>query len=521
MLKDTLTALALTTALLTTPALADRSITIAEDGLPTGGAIAVPVLEGAFDQGSLAALDAATDGAVTAAMADAAFTGQEGKTLSLYGLSGYAHILLVGLGEGEISERDLEDFGGRVAQAVSETQAENVAVLWGGLESASATPGAQIAYGAALGQYSFSKYQTEDEDEDPDAGPKSLTIHTTSASADQAAFTGEWQPVADAVHFARDLINEPANVIYPESFVSRTRAAFAGERNIRIDVLDVDDMAERNMGALLGVGQGSERPPRLLVIRYTGGERGDAPLAFVGKGVTFDTGGISLKGSNGMWRMKYDMSGAAAAVGGVLALARRDAAVNAVAIAGLAENMPSANAQRPGDIVTTMSGKTIEVLNTDAEGRLVLADAVWYAQEEFNPQAMINLATLTGSVRVALGDEYAGLFSRHDDFAEMVTASSERAGEPVWRLPLHPSYAEDIRSNFADIKNISGERLAGAGIGAQVIGTFVKEDTVWASLDIASTAWPNENMPTVPNNGGAGYGVRLINQIVRDHYEAR
>jgi leucyl aminopeptidase len=396
--------------------------------------------------------------------------------------------------------------------------AEQVDVLWDGIESEAAFPAARIAYGAALGQYVFEKYQTVDRVSV--AGERSFTIRTSEARVESEVFESNLKAVARAVHFARDLINEPGNILYPQSFVDRAREAFEGIDGVSIDVLDEQAMAELNMGALLGVGQGSIRPPRLLVIRYEGRDDGAAPLVFAGKGVTFDTGGISIKGSDGMWRMKYDMSGAAAVVGGVLALAGRGADVNAVAVAALAENMPSDRAQRPGDVVRTMSGKTIEVLNTDAEGRLILADAVYYAQSVLGPQILVDFATLTGSVRVALGDEYAGLFTRHDALAEKLIASGDRAGEPMWRLPLHPSYADDIRSEVADIKNISGERLAGAGIGAQVIGTFVDEDTVWAHLDIASMAWPDANTPTVPNRGGAGYGVRLINQFVADHYES-
>ncbi len=497
---------------------AARDITIGSYSLPDQGVVALPVREDRLEGGAFGALDDTLDGALTKAAQAAKFTGKDGKTLSLYGLGGYERIVLVGLGDETPDARALEDFGGTAAQTTMSESGKAVSVLWSGLETDAETPGAHIAYGAALGQYTFTEYLSKDEEDD--TGEGSLTVLSASADADREAFEGDWKPVAEAVTFARDLIREPANVVYPESFVSRTRAAFRGERNVSIDVLDVDDMRELGMGAIIGVGQGSARPPRLLVVRYTGGERGDAPVAFVGKGVTFDTGGISIKPSSGMWRMKYDMSGAAAVTGAVLALAKRDAAVNAVSIAALAENMPSATAQRPGDVVRTMSGKTIEILNTDAEGRLLLADAVWYAQDRFNPRILVDLATLTGSVRVALGDEYAGLFSRHDELAAQVTAAAERADEEVWRLPLHPSYAEDIKSDIADIKNISGERLAGAGIGAQVVGTFVKEDTVWAHLDIASRAWPFSDRPTIPK-GGAGYGVRLLNQLVMDYYEER
>ncbi len=508
--------LILSMASVTRPVLAERVIQIADAGDPWASALVVPAVAGDFSVGALRQLDSLSGGAVSAALQAAQFKAEKGETLALYGIADLETLLIIGLGDQKLSRRDLEDLGGQAAQAIDELGSTNVDLVWGDIESDADHPGAVIAYGAALGQYAFDKYQTRTKLRNE----QTLTIRTASASSDRRAFDAIWRPTAEAVHFARDLINEPGNIIYPQSFVERAREAFAGIDGVSVEVLDEQDMAELNMGALLGVGQGSIRPPRLLVIRYEG--RGDdtAPLVFVGKGVTFDTGGISIKGSSGMWRMKYDMSGAAAVVGGVLALAGRNADVNAVAVAALAENMVSDRAQRPGDVVRTMAGKTIEVLNTDAEGRLMLTDAVYFAQQEFNPQLLVDFATLTGSVRVALGDEYAGLFTRHDALAEKIIQSGDNAGEPVWQLPLHPSYAEDIRSEVADIKNISGHRLAGAGIGAQVIGTFVDEETLWAHLDIASMAWPEESTPTVPNAGGAGYGVRLINQLVLDHYEA-
>jgi leucyl aminopeptidase len=315
------------------------------------------------------------------------------------------------------------------------------------------------------------------------------------------------------------LITEPANAVYPESFVERTRAAFAGEQNVSIEVLDVPAMQKLGMGGMLSVGLGSARPPRLLLVRYRGA--GDAaPVAFVGKGITFDSGGISIKPAENMWRMKYDMSGAAAATGAVLALAKRDAKVNAVAVAALAENMPSGSASRPGDVVRTMSGKTFEIMSTDAEGRMVLADAVWYVQERDKPRVLIDIATLTGSQVTALGDEYAGLFSRNDALAAAIDAAGKASGEEVWRLPLHPSYAKDVESPIADLRNGGSSNRAGAGIGAHFIGEWIQPDTQWAHLDIASMAWREDGaLPTVPL-GAAGFGVRLFDRYVRDQIEA-
>ena len=504
-----------TVAFLTAPAADAKQIAFQSYGVPEDGVVILPIRQGAVMDGPADAVNRATGGALERAMTAAVFTGAAGSSLSLYALGGYDHIVLVGIGDQPVDRRVLEDFGGSAAGAIKDG-AVDVHVLWSGFETDVATPGAHIAFGAALGQYAFDKYFQAP----PAEAEGQLVLRLADADAAQQAYAAEWAPVAEGVTFARDLINEPANAVYPESFVERTRQAFRRMRAVDIDVYDEDALEDLGMGALIGVGQGSRRPPRLLVIRYDGGADGDAPVVFAGKGITFDTGGVSMKQPSGMWRMKYDMSGAAAVTGTVLALAKRQAPVNAVAIAALAENMVSDRAQRPGDIRRTMSGKTIEVLNTDAEGRLVLADAVWYAQERFNPRILVDLATLTGSVRVALGDEYAGLFSRHDDLAGQMIEAGQQSGEPLWRLPLHPSYEKDIESDVADIKNISGQRLAGAGIGAQVIATFVNPDTVWAHLDIASTAWPASSTPTVPK-GGAGFGVRLLDQLVRDHYEAR
>ena len=300
--------------------------------------------------------------------------------------------------------------------------------------------------------------------------------------------------------------------------MDRARSAFRGVPRVRITVLDEKDMERAGMGSLLGVGMGSARPPRLLIVEYNGSDSEDAPVVFAGQGGTVDTGGISIKGSKGLWRMKYDMSGAAAVTGTVLALAKRKAPVDAVAIAALVENMPSQKAQRPGDVRTSMSGKTIEVVNTDAEGRLILADAVWYGQETFDPAVLVDVATLTGSIRVALGASYAGLFSRHDELAEQLLAAGATAGEDLWRMPLHPDYVKMIKSDIADVKNSVEGGYGGASTGAEFIGSFVKPETRWAHLDIAGKAWEFEGRVDSPR-GAAGWGVRLLDQFVRDNYE--
>ena len=322
--------------------------------------------------------------------------------------------------------------------------------------------------------------------------------------------------VAAGVYLARDLSSEPGNIIYPQSFVDRVRAEFRGVRGVTILVLDEDDLKQRGMGAHLGVGGGSSRPPRLLIIEYFAG--GDRPtLALAGKGITFDTGGVSLKGNDGMWRMKGDMAGAAVVSATVLAAARRNADVNVVALAALAENMPSGTAIRPGDVLSSMSGKTIEISSTDAEGRLVLSDAVHYAQSEYDPEVLIDVATLTGSVARAVGRDYAGLFSRHDDLAGQLLAAGAAAGEEMWRLPLNDSHFEQIKSDIADVIN-GGVRAAGASIGAAFIGTFVEEDQRWAHLDIAGVDFVEEALPTTPA-GFSGWGVRLLDEYLRRHHE--
>jgi len=322
--------------------------------------------------------------------------------------------------------------------------------------------------------------------------------------------------IVDGVFFTRDLVSEPANIIYPETLAEAARSL--EKLAVDVEVLDEKQMKKLGMGALLGVGQGSVRPPRLVVMQWKGAKSKTAqPVAFIGKGVTFDTGGISIKPADGMWDMKWDMAGAGVVIGLMKALAGRKAKVNAVGVVGLVENMPSGAAQRPGDIVTSMSGQTIEVLNTDAEGRLVLADAMWYAQDRFKPKFMVDLATLTGAIIIALGHENAGLFTNNEELAERLVAAGKSVGEPVWRLPLGDAYDKLMDSDAADIKNISGGRDAGSITAAQFLQRFVN-GVPWAHLDIAGTAWSKKDAPTVPK-GATAFGVRLLERLVAEHYE--
>lgn len=504
--------LILTLSILVSPAQAERTIGFAPYAVPSSGTVVIAVGEAVPQAGVFAEVDAVANGALRRAVEASAFRGERNTHLSLPGVGPFDRVFLIGTGADPVTPRLLEDVGGQAGQDGANSTAERIEILWAGNETDAAL---HLAFGAALGQYRFLKYRTAAKDR-PVTGEGGFVIRTPAGAAAARAFEAEWAPVARAVTFARNLISEPGLEIYPESFVARTREAFAGLPNVRIDVLDAPAMEKLGMGGILAVGRGSARPPRLLVVRYDGGDRNEAPFAFVGKGITFDTGGISLKDNDGLWKMKFDMSGAAAATATVLALAGRGAPVNAVGIAALAENMPSGTAGRPGDVVRTMSGKTFEVISTDAEGRMVLSDAVWYAQQQFRPRVLIDLATLTGAVRTALGDEYAGLFSRDDALAEALRKAGEASGEELWRLPLHPSYAYDLESPIADLRNSGGAGVgAGAGLGAFFIGNWIEEATPWAHLDIAGMAWREEKeLPTVPK-GASGFGIRLLDRYVR------
>jgi leucyl aminopeptidase len=373
---------------------------------------------------------------------------------------------------------------------------------------------ANIAFGAQLRSYRFDKYKTK---EKPEQKPslKKLTIGTAEAGAAKKAYD-PLEKIGESVNFARDLVSEPANVIYPETLAQEAKSL--ADVGVEVKVLGEAEMKKLGMGALLGVGQGSERESKLVVMRWNGASDAKArPVAFVGKGVTFDTGGISIKPAAGMEDMKWDMAGSGAVIGAMRALAARKAKVNAVGVVGLVENMPSGNAQRPGDIVTSMSGQTIEVLNTDAEGRLVLADALWYTQENFKPVAIVDLATLTGAIMVALGQVYAGMFCNDDTLSDRLAAAGKDTGELLWRMPMGSAYDKLIDSPAADMKNIGG-RYGGSITAAQFIQRFIQKGVPWAHLDIAGMAWSDKDTPTTPK-GATAFGVRLLDRMVADHYE--
>jgi len=499
-----------------TQASAQREITFAPYAVPSSGTIALSVRQDVPQEGAFAEVDAAVGGALRRAVTSMNYRGERDKLLDLGGVGPYERVILIGTGNEAATPRTLEDVGGWVGQLAARSPVKRVELLWPGNES---DAGAHLAYGAELGQYRFTKYRQVPPNA-PTLGEGEIVVRTPAGDAARSTYSAQWQPVANAVKFTRDLITEPANEIYPESFVARTREAFRGIPNVRIEVLDVPAMEKLGMGGMLSVGKGSVRPPRLLIVRYDAGKSGDAPFAFVGKGITFDSGGVSIKPNPGMWRMKTDMSGAAAVTGAVLALAGRKAPVNAVAIAALAENMPDGGASRPGDVVRTMSGRTFEIMSTDAEGRMVLSDAVWYAQKQFKPRVVIDLATLTGAITTALGDDYAGLFSRDDKLAAQLITAGEQSGEYLWRMPLHPSYAKDLESPIADIRNGASSPIGGgAGHGAHFIGSWIENGTPWAHLDIAGMAWrESDALPTSPP-GAAAFGVRVLDRYVRNTTE--
>jgi leucyl aminopeptidase len=494
------------------PAMAQRQIEFSAFELPTTGSIVIPVAEGDSLTGLAATLDTKTGGAISMATTEASFAGEKNQTLTLYGIKPYSRIDLIGVGSDPLDRVAAEDFGGLAASLNDGASGTTVNILWSGIDRSDDATAARVALGYRLGDYRFDRYH-EDRLDPTTLG--SVTIYSDDNDAD-ADFTGDLSHVAAAVYLARDLSSEPGNIIYPQSFVDRIREQFQGVKNVKIKVLDEDDLERLGMGAHLGVGSGSSRPPRLLVIEYLAG--GDRPtLALAGKGITFDSGGVSLKNNDGMWMMKADMTGAAVVSATVLAAARRGTAANIVALAALAENMPSGTAIRPGDVLSSMSGKTIAISSTDAEGRLVLSDAVYYAQVEYAPAVLIDVATLTGSVSRAVGPDYAGVFSRQDDIAAQLVAAGASTGEQLWRLPLNDGHFKQIESDIADVVN-GGVGGAGASIGAAFIGTFVAEEQPWAHLDIAGVDYTEEALPTVPT-GFSGWGVRLLDEYVRQHHE--
>jgi leucyl aminopeptidase len=483
-------------------------VTFAAPALPQSGALALLVAEGAAPTGLWAHVDGETGGAVSRAFSAAEFTGKEGQTITILAPgAGLTRIVAVGLGKSQ-TERALEDAGGALIGLLAREALAAVAA-----DGLTGPEAAHAALGAVLRGYRFDHYRTKLK---VDEKPKlhALTVLTAEPDAAATTWTG-LAAIARGIFFARDLASEPPNVLHPVEMATRIEGL--RELGVEVEVLGPLEMAELGFGALLGVAQGSRNEARMAIMKWNGGTAGDAPIAFIGKGVTFDTGGISIKPAAGMEDMKWDMAGAGAVAGLMTALAGRKAKVNAVGLVGLVENMPGGNAQRPGDVVRSYSGQTIEVLNTDAEGRLVLADVIWYAQEKFAPKFMVDLATLTGAIIIALGHEHAGLFSNDEDLAAKLLAAGTASGEKLWRLPLGKEYDKQIKSDIADMKNIGG-RPGGSITAAQFIARFVN-DKPWAHLDIAGTAWTTKDLATTPK-GATGFGVRLLDTLVASNFEA-
>ena len=478
------------------------------------GTVVFYAAAGSEPPGAAAALWSQTGLDWTRISTAASFKGMASSVVDLLapGRSGADRLIVIGRNEETeaLARSPSTDRGGFLAGKLLAARVETAAILLDGLTPEEV---ADFAAGLRLRAYRFDLYKSKKKDDEPDATQLDITLHVDDPAACEAALA-ERDAVTEGTLLARNLINEPANVLGTLEFVERAMAL--AELGVTVEVLDESQMASLGMNSLLCVAKGSRRPPRLVVMQWRGGEPDAQPLAFIGKGVVFDSGGISIKQAAGMEDMKGDMGGAAAVTGLMHALATRKARVNAIGVIGLVENMPDGNATRPGDIVKAMSGITIEVINTDAEGRLVLADALWYTQDRFKPRFMIDLATLTGAIIVALGHDHAGLFANDDELAGRLLTAGLDTGEKVWRLPLGPFYDKMIESRFADIKNTGG-RHAGSITAAQFLQRFVNK-VPWAHLDIAGVgmgAPPNDTN----TSWGPGFGVALLDRLVRG-YEA-
>jgi leucyl aminopeptidase len=491
-------------------------INFSSAALPKSGVLVVLVDEG----GKLLPLGASADkrcnGQLTKAMKAAIFEGKRDSVVDcLAPGGGFDRILIAGLGSSEtLGVRELELLGGVIAGALQTAKAKSASIA---VELPAKTKvkledaAALVASGASLRVYSFDGYKSKKPERTN--AIDGLTILTSAAEKAKKAFE-PLSAVREGVHLARDLVNEPANILFPIEFA--TRAKMLGKSGVQVEILNAAQMKKLGMNALLGVAQGSAHEARLVVMKWNGGKKGDKPVAFIGKGVTFDTGGVSIKPAAGMEDMKGDMGGAACVTGLMLALAKRKAKLNAVGAIGIVENAIDGKAQRPGDIVKSMSGQTIAVLNTDAEGRLVLADVLWYIQDRFKPKFMVNLATLTGAILVALGKEHAGLFSNNDELSQRLSEAGNATGEKVWRMPLAAEYDKLIDHDVADMKNIGG-RNAGSITAAQFLQRFVNK-VPWAHLDVAGTAMDSIKSP-INQSWASGWGVRLLNRLVAEHYE--
>ena len=504
-------------------------IAFAEPSLPSGGTLIVTVGQDRILGPAALEIDRITGGMIGRAIAASnRFVGKKEELLEILAPAGLTATRLLVVGQGEpdsLTETHFEALGGAIVAFLNKA-GETEACLRLDPPSGPAPSllpsqaAVAIGIGARLRSYRFDRYRTTEKPEHKPSLTR-LTIQLSDFAAAEPLFA-QSEPMLAGVCLARDLISEPANQLTPVTFAER--CATLTTLGLDVTILDQAQMAELGMGALLGVAQGSAQPPRLVTLSWRGdpnppADRDSRPVVLVGKGVTFDSGGISIKPAGGMEEMKWDMAGAAVVAGVMRTLAGRKARVNVVGVLGLVENMPSGTAQRPGDVVVSASGKTIEVINTDAEGRLVLADALWYAQETFKPRLLIDLATLTGAVIIALGHDYAGLFATDDGLADQLEAAGQKVGETVWRLPMGDRYDKELNSDIADVKNVGSGRAGGSILGAQFLKRFVGE-IPWAHLDIAGVAWAKKDTATVPK-GGTGFGVRLLDRFLADTAESQ
>ncbi len=478
--------------------------------LPTNGNALFLMAKGAPLSKLAQQLDAQTQGALTRALEVEEFSASKDALIHIVAPSGseLKRVLILGVGSG--SDLDVQQAADTLVKHIEALRLTELNVI-----TEEPAQAAHFAYGLQLSHYRFDKYHTQ-----PQQQAKYQLESVTFSSASPQVAQDMYQPldaIVEGVKVTRDLIWEPANVVYPESYAQFCECLT--EHGLEVEVVNSQTMAELGMGALLGVGQGSARESLMVILKYSGGDASQAPVAFLGKGVTFDSGGLSLKPNASMNTMKEDMGGAATVTGLMVTLAKRQAKVNAIGVLGLVENMPSDKAQRPSDVVTSMSGQTIEVMNTDAEGRLVLCDLMTYTQRNFKPQAMFDLATLTGAVLIALGEEIAGVFSNNDALVEQLTTAGEVEQEPVWRLPMGGQFDRLLNSDIADMRNNGNKlRIGGASVAAQFLARFVENDTPWVHIDIAGTAWTSEGLPNKPK-GATGYGVRLLDRLVKEQFE--
>ena len=482
------------------------------DARPTGEFALVLPSNGSTGPG-LDSLGAAKAG-VAAALKRSRFEGDAGTVVEIFlEGDGGRRLIVVGTGSKANDGDAPEKFAGAaIARLLTSGETHAVIDLTGLKLDADAS--ARVALAAALRSWRYDRYRTRIKEKQ-----KATLTTVTIVGAGQGAeerYATRYAAVVEGVALTRELVTEPANIIYPESFVERVTESVKG-LGLEIQVLDRAAMEKLGMGALLGVSQGSVREPRMLVMKWNGGKAGEAPVALIGKGVTFDTGGISIKPAQNMEAMKWDMGGAGAVAGAMKAIAGRKAKANVVGVCGLVENMPDGNAQRPGDVVTTMSGQTVEVINTDAEGRLVLCDAMTWTQRTFKPKSMIDLATLTGAMVITLGHEYAGIFSNDEKLAGQLIKAADESGDKLWRQPLGDAYDRLIDSPIADMKNV-GPREAGSITAAQFLLRYVEDGTPWAHLDIAGVAWADKASATA-EKGATGYGVRLLDKFIADTAE--